>query len=213
MKAIYLTPFVAIALITTACDKPERTVRFYREVNMIPDRAAVPNAPPMSTPTNATGIGSSSMGELPPEMRAPSLPLEWTNPEGWDVTAGSGMRIATWMVEGQECTLMSFPGDVGGDEANIRRWLGQIGQAAPAEAITAFVASPTRFTTAGGFEGRLFDFADLPGAAGKSVLAGIITIGDQSVFVKLMGDAEILARQKPSFEAVCRSISLKPESL
>lgn len=218
MKAIYLTSLVTIALVATACDKPERSVRFYREVNMIPDHATAPTAPPMSaqaatTPAMPSGGGASAMGELPPELRAPSLPLVWTNPEGWDVIAGSGMRIATWMVEGQECTLMSFPGDVGGDEANIRRWLGQIGQTVPAEAITAFVASPTRFTTAGGFEGRLFDFADLPGATGKSVLASIIPIGDQSAFVKLMGDAKILARQKAAFEALCRSISLKPESL
>lgn len=202
-----------MALVTTACDKPERAVRFYREVNMIPDHAATPTAPPAPAPAQPPGSGSPAMGELPPEMRAPSLALEWMNPEGWSVIAGSGMRIATWTVEGQECTLMSFPGDVGGDEANIRRWLGQIGQAVPAEAIAAFVAAPSRFTTAGGYEGRLFDFADLPGATGKSVLAAIIPIGDQSAFVKLMGDAKIIARQKPAFEALCRSISRKPESL
>ena len=184
---------------------------------MIPDNAAAPMAPPMAMPaaTSTPGTpagGSSGMGELPPEMRAPSLPLEWTNPEGWTVLAGSGMRIATWQVEGQECTLMSFPGDVGGDEANIRRWLGQIGQTVPAETLAAFVASPARFTTVGGIEGRLFDFADLPGITGSSVLAAIIPIGDQSVFVKLMGDAAVLKRQKAAFETLSRSIALKPEA-
>jgi hypothetical protein len=107
---------------------------------------------------------------------------------------------------------MSFPGDVGGDEANIRRWLGQIGQTVPAETLAAFVASPARFTTVGGIEGRLFDFADLPGVTGSSVLAAIIPIGDQSVFVKLMGDAAVLKRQKPAFETLSRSIALKPEA-
>jgi hypothetical protein len=217
MKAFYLIALPVIALITTACEKPERTARFYREVSMIPDNAIAPGTPPMMMPvaTNAptTPAGAASaMGELPPELRTQSLPLEWTTPEGWTELAGSGMRIATWNVEGQECTLMSFPGDVGGDEANIRRWLGQVGQSVPAEALAAFVASPARFTTAGGFEGRLFDFADLPGATGQSVLASIIPIGDQSAFVKLMGDAAVLKRQKAAFETLSRSITLKPEA-
>ncbi len=211
----YPYPVAALLVaITMSCEqKPDRTVRAYREISMVADRAPSPDAAstpdPSVAPFAGGGMSGAPMGELPPEMRTPSLPLSWTDPEGWEVKPGSGMRIATWTVEGQECTLMSFPGDVGGDEANIRRWLGQIGQSVDAEALSEFVNSPAPMTTDGGLAVRLFDFSlIIPENAPKSVLAGIIPIGEQSVFVKLMGDSDVLRRQKPAFEALCRSIAL-----
>jgi hypothetical protein len=130
------------------------------------------------------------------------------------VLAGSGMRIATWQVEGQECTLMSFPGDVGGDEANIRRWLGQIGQTVPAETLAAFVASPARFTTVRWHRGTPVRLRrSTRCVTGSSVLASDHSRSETSPsFVKLMGDAAVLKRQKAAFETLSRSIALKPEA-
>jgi len=203
-------------LLISGCEKPERSVRHYREVSMVKDDAK-PAEPPMmsaapSTPAAPSGQGA--MGELPPEMRTPSLPLAWQTPEGWEERPGSGMRIATFMVQGNECTLMTFPGDVGGDEANIRRWLGQLGQSVGDDVLKSFVANPVRFETAGGFECRFFDYsAILPEGSPKNILAGIITINDHTAFLKLMGDSAILKAQKNAFENLCKSIRLKPESI
>lgn len=218
MKRPFFLVLVPVIALAAACEqKPDRSVRAYREISMVadhapsPDAAAAAEAP--AAPFAGGGMSGAPMGELPPEMRAPSLPLSWTDPAGWEVKPGSGMRIATWVVEGQECTLMSFPGDVGGDEANIRRWLGQVGQSVDDDTLSEFVSTPSPLVTEGGLPVRFFDFSRiLPEGATKSVLAGIIPVGDQSVFVKLMGDAAVLQRQRSAFEALCRSIALKEEA-
>jgi hypothetical protein len=216
MNRPILLSLACFGLIAAGCEKPDRTVRHYREVSMIKDDATKTAEMPMAPeqPPFVSQGGAGAMGELPPEMRTPSLPLEWQTPEGWEEIPGSGMRIATFMTEGQECSLMSFPGDVGGDEANIRRWLGQLGQSVSDEKLTSFASDPVRFETAGGYECKFFDYAKiLPEGSAKSILAGIIVVGDHSVFVKLMGDATIVQKQKMSFESLCKSIRLKPESI
>jgi hypothetical protein len=211
-RILLVIPFAG--LVIAGCEKPERSIRHYREVSMVKDDARPPEPPaisaaPLNVPPASTGPGT--MGELPPEMRTPSLPLEWQTPEGWEERPGSGMRIATFMVLGNECTLMTFPGDVGGDEANIRRWLGQLGQPVDDDVLKSFVANPVRFETAGGFECRLFDYsAILPEGSPKNIIAGIITIDDHTAFVKLMGDSAVLKEQKTAFENLCKSIRLKP---
>jgi len=214
-----LTPLIICTFLAVAgCDKPDRSVRHYKEVSFAVDHAHSDATLSESTDAAAQPSSSSSsaraMGELPPEMRTPSLPLQWTTPEGWDETPGSGMRIVTFMVKNQECTILTFPGDVGGDEANIRRWLGQLGASASDAEIKSFVDKPVRFVTEGGFECRFFDFENLiPSGSPKNALAGIIPVGEHTAFVKLMGDSAILKEQKDLFEALCKSIRLKADSI
>ncbi|HMO50962.1 MAG TPA: hypothetical protein PKE26_06760 [Kiritimatiellia bacterium] len=219
---------VFLAAVSIGCDQPDRTVRHYREISFIADDARAPVAPvaapdpyapvaPTVTdpaPAAAPAASSARMPDLPPEMQTPPVPLEWDTPAGWANLGPSGMRIATLTVEGQECTILSFPGDVGGDEANIRRWLGQIQQSVPDEQLRAFVGQPKRVPTIGGFEARLFDFAEvMPVGAPLGTLVAIIPVGDQTAFIKLTGAANILAAQKDAFEALSRSVRLRPESL
>lgn len=195
-----------LTLLLTACGKPDRDVRHFLELNQIADEAQP--AAPESVKAPAGG----AMPALPPEMQAPSLPLAWETPEGWENLGASGMRIAAFRVQGQECTILSFPGDVGGDEANLRRWLGQLNQSVSADQLSAFASRPERISTAGGFEARLFDVAELlPAEASSGILAAVIPIGDHTAFVKLSGPLDMLAAQKESFRGLCRSISLRPE--
>jgi len=197
-----------------ACEKPERAVRFYKEIRFAKP-GSVPDAPvadPSAVPAAAAANSAGGMGQLPPEMTPPALPLEWDTPSGWENLGGSGIRIATLKVQGVECSLLSFPGDVGGDEANIRRWLGQLNVKVPEEQIKSFAASPSVLQTGDGREIRLFDYATLLGPdATLSTLVAIIPMGEQSVFVKMTGEASVLATQKPAFEHLCRSIRMKAQ--
>lgn len=153
------------------------------------------------------------MGDLPAESLGEKLPLVWNVPAGWEDRGASGIRIATLVAEGQECTILSFPGDVGGDEANIRRWLGQINQNPPDDAVAKLLGSPMTAVTAGGFDVRLYDFADiLPASAPLSTLAAMIPVGDQTVFMKFTGETAALARQKAAFIELALSLALKPEA-
>lgn len=58
--------------------------------------------------------------------------LEWDDlPATWEDFAASGIRIANFRIANDggraELTVLAFPGDVGGDLANVNRWRQQIG--------------------------------------------------------------------------------------
>src|SRR5262245_48698828 len=54
--------------------------------------------------------------------------LKWTAPKGWKELAGSGMRVASFSVPGKaEMSVVTLPGDAGGELANVNRWRNQIG--------------------------------------------------------------------------------------
>ncbi len=152
------------------------------------------------------------MGDLPAEALGEKLPLVWTTPDGWENAGASGIRIGTLRVQGVECSIISFPGDVGGDEANLRRWLGQIGRQVTDEQLAELVATRMTLVSEGGFDVRLYDCQPtLAPDAAQNVLAGIIPVADQTVFVKMSGDAALLAAQKNAFVQLCRSIRLREE--
>lgn len=139
--------------------------------------------------------------------------LSWTAPEGWEEIPGSGMRKATFLASSgaqtAECSIVSFPGDVGGEAANLVRWAGQVGVTLSQEDATAFMGQAEPFTTQSGIEGRIYDFSGLlaPAAAdAPSMLAGILDHGHEKVFVKLMGPRSLLADEKERFRQLSTSI-------
>jgi hypothetical protein len=122
------------------------------------------------------------------------------------------MRLATFRVgpDKTECTIVAFPGDAGGVKANLKRWLGQLNLTVRDDALDAFLQSQPAMTTKGGLLCTVFDFSELaPGDAGaKSMLAGMIAAGNQSVFVKLMAPTTLLAQEKENFLSLCESIGM-----
>ena len=58
--------------------------------------------------------------------------LVWTAPASWQSRPASAMRKATFIIPGAsaaeqaELAVTAFPGDVGGNLANVNRWRGQI---------------------------------------------------------------------------------------
>lgn len=161
-------------------------------------------------PVSAVAADSAMLGDVP----GAGISLAWTTPEGWREQAASGVRLATFFAGPEnalaECTITAFPGDVGGTEANLRRWVGQLNRAVPAPAVfQAFVENALSFQTAGGLQAALYDFTDLLpdlAAGDMSMLAGVLRHGDSTVFIKMMGARSILDAERGRFEALCRSI-------
>ena len=120
------------------------------------------------------------------------------------------MRLATFRIGDGECSITAFPGDVGGMEANVRRWLGQINVQEPSpEAMKAFLTDGEAIISAGGLPGRVFDLARLaPDADPEStgILAGVFSKEGSSVFVKLTGPISLLSEERERFAELCRSL-------
>jgi hypothetical protein len=118
------------------------------------------------------------------------------------------MRVVTFRHGASECAVTSFPGDTGGIEANLRRWLGQLGiDDAPAELVTRIATAADSFTTEGGFPASIYDFTPaLPAGIATSMVAAIARAGDNRVFVKLTGPPVELESLRPAFLQLARSL-------
>ena len=100
-----------VALLTlTACD--QAAVNSYT----IPKEPAIAQSKPEVEPN--------PMRPLPgmAEQAAAAGELQYTVPAGWRQLPASGIRKATLQVDDAELSVLVFPGDVGGELANINRW-------------------------------------------------------------------------------------------
>lgn len=136
-------------------------------------------------------------------------------PDGWVFEPGTGMRAATFKIkdgEGEkEATIIILPDANEGYASNIRRWLGQLGQNLPEQRLESFVADREEFSTIKNHAGALFDFTRLKGVpdSGKgSMLASIIDAGEQTIFLKMMGNGPFLRRNKEKFLKLSKSIRI-----
>jgi len=134
------------------------------------------------------GAGEVGAAETPTPTTA-SPDRIWTLPEGWiEVPPTSAMRLATVRIPGGEApaelAITAFPGDVGGELANVNRWRAQMGlPPADASGIDALVE---RFTHPG-YAGY---FLRIDGM-GQTMLAGGVygSREDKTWFVRLTTDA------------------------
>ena len=182
-------------LLLGGCGPREPAWRTYEEV-------AVPDPTAQASPVAASGA---------------AVPLKWTAPAGWIEEAGSGMRLAAFSIRRSGgtgvCTMITLRGPAGGLEANVRRWIGQLGlPEPPADELAAFLARQERFRCQGGFDGVRIDLTGFkgqpPGAA--SMLGAVITLGDSTLFAKFTGPAGLLKEERSSFAALCGSVRASP---
>ena len=161
--------FVAL-LALTACD--QAAVKSY----------TIPKEQPVVTSEPAE---PNPMRPLPgmAEQAAAAGALQYTVPSGWRQLPASGIRKATLQIEDAELSVLVFPGDVGGELANINRWREQIGLAAIEESALATI---TRELT---ISQHPASYVDLIGPE-KSIKGAILPFHGRTWFFKLIGPSD-----------------------
>lgn len=132
--------------------------------------------------------------------------LRWTLPAGWKETPGTGMRLATWTPPGglkAEGTVVSLPGESGGELANVNRWRGQIGLP-PTDAAGIAAARTTLSTKAGSV--AVYDFTS-EGTVKTRLIAAVAKTGDTTWFFKLMGDAGATESARAGFLTIIKGLT------
>lgn len=133
--------------------------------------------------------------------------VAWTAPQGWKSEPAGGMRLATYSVPaaGDKCELsvVTLPGDAGGDLANVNRWRGQAG-AAPVDAA-GLKSQAGRLETAAGTL-LTVDIKGEGGHAGQAVSAAILSSGESTWFFKLTGKEKSVAAARPAFRTFLKSL-------
>lgn len=186
---------VAAGLVVTACAREPR-VREYDEVVIKPS--------PVEAAFEGSGAGA-----------APA-PLAWQTPLGWQVLPGDGIRLAAFLLErdgrSAETTVVMLGGAAGGVEANVARWLGQLGLQLAGDELAQFLAGGAPVATRGGLRLTVYDFTRLTAPDGDSMLAAVGPALDQTLFVKMSGDGALIAAARSDFLDLVGSLQLAAAS-
>ena len=152
--------------------------------------------------------------------------LTWQDPAGWKVEGERPMRAATYTIppaagdsEPGECVVYYFgPGQGGGVEANIQRWIAQF--EAPGGGPADKLAQRSE-KAVGGLKVTLLDltgtylFKPFPMAPqaqkkpGFRMMAAIVPGADAPVFFKLTAPAKTAAQAEAAFQAMIASLAKK----
>ena len=162
------------------------------------------------------------MGDTDNSMPAMMLPtanstmegkLTWVSPAGWQEQPSSGMRLATFRLASApqkiDCYIVTLGGMAGGLEANLSRWMGQIGLSASAESLQQLINSSQSLKTQSGQEAKIYDFISIQKNAStsdKSMIAAIISMPEVSIFVKMTGSIEAVSQNRNSFLELVKSL-------
>jgi hypothetical protein len=203
-----------LALAFSAACRDEKIVT-YRVAKDAP--VEKPAAPPSSVsaepPRDTTHAGVNQGMPNATMASAPTGPvLTWTAPTHWQPTTGSSVRKGSYTISGPggataDMAITVFPGDVGGEAANINRWRGQVGL--PAVDDAGIGAAATRIEV-GGLKMAVVD-ALSPGTGPATRLVGaIVPVGNSTWFFKLLGPDAVVAKEKPAFLEMLQSVKIVP---
>lgn len=190
VRRLLLASFAGLLLLG-ACRKAEiTTYRIPKEKD--PEMPMAKPAPPGDMANTAV-----------PTADGPTL--TWTAPSHWESKPASAMRKATFVMTGEggataELSVTAFPGDMGGELANLNRWRGQlklppVGEAELEKAVTRQE-----------HDGLSFGLVDLAGG-GQRMLGAWVPYAKSMWFFKLGPASDALVgREKEAFQAFVASV-------
>lgn len=176
---------------------------------------------------NLTGTGSGAMGGSamgsggmtgapaaegagPAEPDSGTPQLEYETPEGWQPARVGGMRLAAFAVQDgdQQAEVTVIPLGLGAADLldNINRWRGQIGLPPLA---AGELDQHTRSLEISGAAGTYVVLEGPAEASPRQSILGVILPRENRVwFIKMTGDAALVAREQPRFEQFAQSLRL-----
>ncbi len=194
---IFVVLRLGVLTLIPACSEKKTEWRVYKEVDV-------------AAPVLPASAGMPTMMQPAAGVESPSI--EWTAPEGWAEFKGSGMRLATFDINsgGQSgvCTIVVLGGAAGGLEANVARWIGQLGlKPLAADEMKTFIGKQQTIKSDGGLEVFIADMTTLASnETAESMIASVINVDDSTCFVKLTGAAGLLKNQHEKFTQLCKSL-------
>jgi hypothetical protein len=207
-----VTLIACFLMLVVSCDKGDK-VRKYTEKES-PAPTPTRTHPPMAkTETPAPGADNAPGADA----AAAHAHFQWKTPDGWEEgEKTSGFRLASFTVKapgstGQAvCTIIPLQGEAGGLKANVTRWLGQIvTDMGPTDArIDELLDAQQKFLAGGRLPAVFVDLTTVtPNPTDKSILATVVTVSGNSVFIKMTGEKSILTANKEKFRDLCQSFT------
>lgn len=201
LSSILCVALLSVALLTGCGDPAMTSYRIAKERETdapvaTADTASLGKVDPASTmpAPDATMSGTTVATAAGPG-------LQWTAPAHWQVKPASAMRKGSYAIAGEggavgDLSITAFPGDVGGETANVNRWRGQLQLASLTESeIAASVVRLESHTLAI----AVADCINPDGAAPQRILGAMVPFQGATWFFKLTGPAALVAGEKSAF--------------
>jgi hypothetical protein len=153
-------------------------------------------------PPSHPPIDGSAMGQAPAAASGSdsSKPV-WQVPAGWKEVPGGPFLVAKFIASGTDnaqaaINVSASAGDGGGLLPNVNRWRAQLGLAPAAQADLQ-----TKTLDLPGGKATLVEMAGTDSKTGQkaSLVGAMVPRGAQTWFYKIMGDEQIVAREKEAF--------------
>jgi len=181
--------------------------------------ATLPGAADFPAGAVATPSAPAALNTADRDMANTAVPtavgpgLAWSAPARWSAGPERPMRKATFLILGEagaagaELAITAFPGDVGGNLANVNRWRQQL-SLPPIGDVELGTALQHLHV------GELhIDYVELVGPGtppALRVLGALVPYSGSTWFFKLTGPADLVAREKDEFVSFLRT--LRPSS-
>jgi hypothetical protein len=192
------TALLALCLAASGCRRDEITT--YR----VPKEAPPAPMPAAATPPAMGGTGADMANTT--VATASGNALTWTAPAQWTAKPTGAMRKGSYSIKGEggeaDLSITAFPGDVGGDLANLNRWRGQI--QLPPVGQSEFEAA-TQHLDRNGLHMTVVDVAGT-GANAQRILGAMVPFEGATWFFKLTGPDKLVAQQKAAFTAFLETV-------
>jgi len=123
----------------------------------------------------------------------------FTAPEHWQAQPLGNMRKGSWQIAQDDLTadmsVLVFPGDVGGDLANINRWRQQVGLPA---IDAATLAKELTAIPVGAYEGQFITLINPD--TGQGIIGAILAKDGATWFFKMIGPAPLVIQEMTAFK-------------
>lgn len=194
---------LAVPLFSFGCRKQSvETYRIPKETDApMPLLGSASTAPAQSGGTESASPASAlnSMAGTP-VATAEGAALTWSAPPEWKQKSASSMRKGSYAVPGEgaadgDLAITAFPGDVGGELANVNRWRGQVQLQPIAESeLSSHIERREH-------NGLRFAIVDIVGTGQppQRILGAAVPLGNATWFFKLSGPVDVVEKAKPAF--------------
>jgi hypothetical protein len=198
-----LLAVAAAALLASGCG--EEKVAAYRvpkEADPAPPAAAAPEAGAQADAAAAPGAAMADTA-----VPTADTALVWQAPAQWVSKPAAQFRKATFSVPGDagesDLSITAFPGEAGGELANVNRWRSQLAQPpiGPGDldgAVTRVEANGLKFT--------IVEIAPRGDPGGKGIIGAMVPVGGSTWFFKLAGPGPSVKAAKPAFIEFLRTV-------
>lgn len=204
MRRVPILLLLVSVTLLSACRQAK--VTSYRAPKETPDPLPPGLAAASTNAATAPRPGTPAPAAPGSDMASTAVPtaegsdLTWTAPAGWKPKTPGAMRKGSFTVSGPEgeadLSITAFPGDVGGELANLNRWRGQI-QLAPL--ASGDLTTATTRLQQNGLSFVLVDFVSPSATKPARIVGAMVPVNGATWFFKLMGPDPTVSAAKPAF--------------